>query len=82
MAVLKNLQQENEALQKRLAELEAANKKAIKLKVSTKGALSFYGVGRFPVTLYQGQWTTILDHAEQIREFIAANQRTLSSKDD
>lgn len=81
MAVLKDLRQENEALQKRLAELEAANKKTIKLKVSDKGALSFYGVGRFPVTLYQGQWLTVLDHKNEILQFILDNQHKLSKKD-
>ena len=54
--------------------------KALTLKVSDKGALSVYGLGRFPVTLYRGQWERLLDHAPTIRAFIAANAALLAVK--
>ena len=50
------------------------------LRVSTKGALSIYGIGRFPVTLYRQQWEAILDRADVIREFIAQNGNLLKTK--
>lgn len=65
---------ENEALKKAL-------KATISLKVSEKGALSVYGLGRFPVTLYKGQWERLLNIADQIRDFIAANQDGLKTKE-
>ncbi len=72
----------------RIAELEAqlaaaTAKKAPKLslKVSAKGAVSLYGVGRFPVTLYQGQWQNVAACMPQILDFIAENKASLSSKD-
>jgi hypothetical protein len=51
------------------------------MKVSEKGALSVYGMGRFPVTLYQEQWLKLLDLAEEIRAFIQANQGGLKKKE-
>ena len=66
------------AAQQRIAELEAQvatlNKlqnAALKLKVSTKGAISVYGLGRFPVTLYSSQMTKFLDNADAIRAFLS-----------
>jgi hypothetical protein len=50
------------------------------LKVSEKGGLSVYGLGRFPVTLYKEQWTRLLGMADEIREFIKANDAALKSK--
>ena len=86
MAVLPNLAQENEALKAKLAEmaaqLAAANKpKALTMKVSDKGALSIYGLGRFPVTLYRSQIERLLDHEPTIRAFIQANTTLLATKD-
>ncbi len=86
MAILPNLTQENEAQAKRIAELEAqlaaANKpKALTMKVSEKGAISLYGLGRFPITLYSGQMTRLLDHAVAIRAFMVANKALLATKD-
>ena len=46
-----------------------------------KGALSIYGMGRFPVTLYKEQWLKLLDMSTDIREFIAANEAQLKTKD-
>lgn len=65
---------ENESLKKAL-------RATISLKVSEKGALSVYGLGRFPVTLYKGQWERLLATAEQIRAFIEANQDRLKTKE-
>lgn len=69
---LKRLRAENEALKKRASEL--------RLAVSSKGGVSVYGLGRFPVTLYQEQWLRLLDMADSIREFIAANKNSLKVK--
>ena len=53
----------------------------IRMKVSEKGAVSIYGMGRFPVTLYKEQWLRLLDMSDEIRAFIAANEAQLKSKD-
>ena len=60
----------------------AAQPKRLTMKVSTKGALSIYGLGRFPVTLYRGQWERLLDAADDIRTYITANAATLKGKED
>jgi hypothetical protein len=72
-AELERLRAENQALKKTSA-------KGLSLKVSEKGALSVYGLGRFPVTLYKEQWGRLLDMAEEIRNFIKANETSLKSK--
>ncbi len=51
------------------------------MKVSEKGAVSVYGLGRFPVTLYQEQWLKLLALAEEIKEFIAENKEKLKAKE-
>ena len=51
------------------------------LKVSEKGALSVYGMGRFPVTLYREQWEKLLSMSDQIREFIRENDAALKKKE-
>jgi len=51
------------------------------MKVSEKGAVSIYGMGRFPVTLYKEQWLKLLDMSDEIRAFIAANAAQLKAKD-
>ena len=53
----------------------------VTLKVSEKGAVSVYGLGRFPVTLYQEQWVKPLDRADDIRAFIAQNHDKLKKKE-
>jgi len=50
------------------------------MKVSEKGALSLYGLGRFPVTLYKEQWTRLLDLSEDIRIFLKENDSKLKTK--
>lgn len=74
VAELAKLKAENEALKK-------TNARGISLKVSQKGAVSLYGMGRFPVTLYQEQWIKILDMADVIRAFIADNAAQLKEKE-
>jgi hypothetical protein len=54
---------------------------AVKMKVSEKGAVSVYGMGRFPVTLYKEQWLKLLDMSDEIRAFIAANESQLKAKE-
>ncbi len=51
------------------------------MKVSEKGGLSVYGLGRFPVTLYQEQWTKLLAMADDIKAFIEENKATLKVKE-
>ena len=86
MSILPNLAQENEALKQKLADMQAmlaaaSKPKAITLKVSEKGALSIYGLGRFPVTLYRGQIERLLDHAPTIKAFIESNSALFATKD-
>jgi hypothetical protein len=72
-AELERLKAENEAL-------KARGSKAISLKVSEKGGVSVYGLGRFPVTLYQEQWLKLLDLADDIRLFIVEHEPELKKK--
>jgi hypothetical protein len=72
-AELERLRQENEALKKGAT-------RGVSLKVSEKGGVSVYGLGRFPITLYQEQWTKLLDMADDIRGFIKAHQSELKVK--
>ena len=76
-----SIQQELERLR---AENEALKKKrntSISMKVSEKGAVSVYGLGRFPVTLYQEQWHKLLSVADEIKTFIAENKASLKVKE-
>lgn len=61
---------------------KATAPKALTMKVSEKGALSVYGLGRFPVTLYRGQWERLLSHSAEIERFIKANDTLLAVKAD
>jgi len=70
---LERLRTENEALKKR-------NEKGLSLKVSQKGGVSVYGLGRFPVTLYKEQWEKLLDISGEIRAFIQENEAQLKTK--
>jgi hypothetical protein len=73
-AELARLRAENETLKQR-------RNSAISMKVSEKGAVSVYGLGRFPVTLYQEQWTKLLAMTEQIKAFIDENKAQLKVKE-
>lgn|SRR5574337_1203731 len=69
-----------EQLQARLAELETklAKKNTMSIKISEKKAVSIYGLGRFPVTLYAPQWQRLLAEAKDILSFIEAHKGELS----
>src|SRR5688572_30167202 len=73
--------EELELLRKQKASREAAEQRGVTFKVSEKGAVSVYGLGRFPVTLYQEQWEKLLREAEGIRAFISANKDRLKAKE-
>lgn len=71
---------EIERLKKENEELKQRPEPKLSLKVGTKGGVSLYGLGRFPVTLYKEQWLSILDMADEIRAFIAAHASELKTK--
>jgi hypothetical protein len=73
-AELARLKAENESL-------KARTSKGVSLKVSEKGGVSVYGLGRFPVTLYKEQWLKLLDMSDDIRRFIEENSAKLKVKD-
>ena len=75
LAELERLKQENAAL-------KARGSKGISLKVSEKGGVSVYGLGRFPVTLYKEQWVRLLDMADDIRSFIDEHETELKTKEE
>ena len=62
------------------AKLDKRDRRPIDFKVSEKGGVSVYGLGRFPVTLYYEQWIRLLDHADQLREFLEGNKPSLKLK--
>lgn len=68
-----------EELKAQLEKLKA-DKGQITFKVSEKGAVSVYGLNRFPVTLYKDQWEKLLDKAEDLRAFILENAEKLTVK--
>ena len=76
-----NLKAEIERLRSENAALKKGASPGVRMKVSEKGALSVYGMGRFPVTLYKEQWLRLLDMSEDIRAFIAANEPRLKAKE-
>lgn len=76
-----DLKAELERLRKENAALKKGAATGISMKVSEKGAVSIYGMGRFPVTLYKEQWLKLLETADDIRAFIRANDAKLKSKD-
>jgi hypothetical protein len=73
-AELARLRAENEALKQKRSS-------SVSMKVSEKGAVSVYGLGRFPVTLYQEQWTKLLSLADDIKQFIEDNKGKLKVKE-
>jgi hypothetical protein len=75
------MQAEIERLRTENERLKGGDKGALRLKVSEKGALSVYGMGRFPVTLYQEQWLRLLDKADEIKQFIRDNESLLKTKE-
>ena len=75
------LKAELEKLKAENAALKARGSKGVSMKVSEKGGVSVYGLGRFPVTLYQEQWLKLLDMAEDIRSFIREHEGQLKKKE-
>jgi hypothetical protein len=75
-----DLKNELERLRKENAALKKGAATGTTMKVSEKGGLSVYGMGRFPITLYKEQWLKLLDMADDIRAFIAANESLLKTK--
>jgi hypothetical protein len=75
------VQQELERLRAENARLKKTASKGVSMKVSEKGGLSVYGLGRFPVTLYKEQWAKLLDMSDDIRAFIRDNEATLKAKE-
>jgi len=74
---LARLETENRALREQAEERKPGQ---LRLKVSEKGGLSVYGLGRFPVTLYKEQWTKLLDNVEEIKKFLQDNDQQLKAK--
>ena len=78
-----DLQSELERLRAENAALKRRRTAGLTLKVSGKGALSVYGLGRFPVTLYREQWERLLNMTDEIRSFIsehASEFKTLADR--
>ena len=73
MKELERLQAENTAL-------KSSKAKSLSLKVSEKGGVSVYGLGRFPVTLYKEQWEKLIGMTEDIKAFLIANESQLKTK--
>lgn len=75
-----------EEMQQRINELEAKLARAMKpktntIKVSPKGGVSVYGLGKFPVTLYASQWEKLFNMQEDVKEFIVDNIASLAVKE-
>ena len=77
----RELQAEIERLRAENERLRAQRGGRVSLKVSEKGGVSVYGLGRFPITLYKEQWGKLLDMAEEIRAFITAHDAELKAKE-
>jgi hypothetical protein len=76
-----DLKAELERLRKENAALKKGAATGVTMKVSEKGGLSIYGMGRFPVTLYKEQWLKLLAMSDDIRAFIVANEGRLKTKE-
>ena len=82
MSELTNTEREElEQLRKQKAAREAQDKKGISFKVSEKGGVSVYGLGRFPVTLYQEQWLRLFSEVDSLKTFIEENKSKLKVKE-
>lgn len=80
MPTEQELQAEIERLRAENENLKTKSTRGVSIKVSEKGGVSVYGLGRFPVTLYKEQWTRLLDMGDEIRAFIAENEPRLKAK--
>ncbi len=74
---LARLEAENRALKEQIDQRKPGE---LRLKISEKGGLSVYGLGRFPVTLYKEQWTRLLNHADAIKSFLQEHDHDLKAK--
>ncbi len=74
------LRAENERLRAENERMKRTASRGVSLKVSEKGGVSVYGLGRFPVTLYKEQWLRLLDMGEEIRAFIRENESSLKTR--
>jgi hypothetical protein len=74
---LARLEAENRALKEQIDQRKSGE---LRLKISEKGGLSVYGLGRFPVTLYKEQWTRLLTHVDEIKAFLQEHDRDLKAK--
>ena len=81
MPTEEELRLEIERLRAENENLKRPTRGSMSLKVSEKGALSVYGLGRFPVTLYREQWEKLLGMGDQIRQFIQENDQQLKKKE-
>jgi hypothetical protein len=77
-----DLQAELERLRAENEQLKNQRARGVSLKVSEKGGVSVYGMGRFPITLYKEQWLKLLDMGTEIRTFIRDNESKLKAKGD
>jgi hypothetical protein len=75
------IQAELDRLKAENAALKARATRGVSIKVSEKGGMSVYGLGRFPVTLYKEQWTKLLDMADELRAFIREHDAELKAKE-
>ena len=80
MSENEQIQAELERLRSENALLKRASSRTLPMKISDKGALSIYGLGRWPVTLYKEQWNRLLEQADAIKAFIIANEDKLKVK--
>jgi hypothetical protein len=81
MATPEELQAEIERLRAENEALKKPSRGQMSLRVSEKGALSVYGLGRFPVTLYREQWEKLLGMGDEIRSFIQTHDSELKKKE-
>ena len=77
-AAIEALRAENELLKLKAT---AQSHQGLSIRVSQSGAVSIYGLGRFPVTLYKEQWLRLLDIAPELKAFITANESKLTTKE-
>ena len=76
-----DIKTELERLRAEKKKMKKGKEKGLSLKISEKGGLSVYGLGRFPVTLYKEQWLKLLGMTDEIRSFIEANNDKLKTKE-
>lgn len=81
MATEEELQAEIERLRAENEKLKKPARGQISMRVSEKGGLSVYGLGRFPVTLYREQWEKLMGMSDEIKAFIQENDSTLKKKE-